>query len=128
MACPDCCSHCLTFLQVYRGPAPSHSHPITSRTRFQARVRACTSCHVNGRQEQLFSGFSPVASCECKVQEEASGDPGPAHIDNEDSRTEVGEQVEKGVWSHGWLALLFVGVSVAVVAMAIALGQLLVKQ
>ena len=113
----------MIILQVYRGSTPSHTHIITTHTRHQARVRACASCHANNRKEQLFSGFSATATCECTtiVASEETND-----VINETMTTVASPN--EGILSHNWLPLLFVGMSIAVVAIAILFGQLLVTR
>ena len=108
---------------MYRGSAPSHTHPITTHTRHQARVRACASCHANNRKEQLFSGFSAVVSCDTTTLTTPSDE--TDDVINETITTEA-PPIKEGVLSRNWLPLLFVVVSIVVVAIAILFGQLLV--
>lgn len=109
-------------MQVYRGPSTSYTHPIVSYTYHQARVRACTSCLANNRKEQLFSAFTPVASYDC-IQPPAPSLPAKCS-DTEPAKT---RGAEDGVQlQHNWLLILFGGVSLLVIVIAIILGQLLV--
>ena len=116
----------MIILQVYRGSTPSHTHIITTHTRHQARVRACASCQANNRKEQLFSGFSATATCECTSIVASEETIQSNDVINETMTT--GSSPNTGILSHNWLPLLFVGVSIVVVAIAILFGQLLVTR
>lgn len=106
---------------MYRGSSTSYSHSIVSYTRHEARVRACTSCLANNRKEQLFSAFSPLVSYDC-VQPPAT----VAAQHSSGIETESGSSEGEGRSHHWWLIILFVGVSLLVIIIAIILGQLLV--
>lgn len=108
---------------MYRGSSTSYSHSIVSYTHHKARVRACTSCLANNRKEQLFSAFTPLVSYDC-VKPPATLQPTAQHSSEIDTDSRVSE--EEGRSHHWWLVILFVGVSLLVVVIAIILGQLLV--
>ena len=80
--------------------------------------------------EQLFSGFSAVSSCDCSATP-TSVDHTPPSSPNDTTdtvETTGAPQDNEGVWSRPWLMpLLFVGVSVLVVVIAILLGKLFVS-
>ena len=92
-------------------------------------MRASASCHANNRTEQLFSGFSAVASCDCSPL--TSDDQNHTHLSAKDSSDEEVKatdppQHNEGVWSQKLVPLLFVGVAILVVTMAIVFGKLFV--
>lgn len=127
----QCTMWLFSITQVYRGSTPSHTHTITNYTTFQARVRACASCHANGRSEQLFSGFSPVATCNClapPTTEESTVSTSNDSSNNIPKTIGVSPNQQNQVAkSQNWLLLvMFVGVSISVVVIAILLGKLFV--
>ena len=89
-------------------------------------LRACASCHANNRQEQLFSGFSTIASCDCTRTVTSEETIQSNDVIKETMTT--GTSPSEGIISRNWLPLLFVGVSIIVVAIAILFGQLLVTR
>lgn len=104
---------------MYKGPALSHTLPITTHSKYEARVRACVSCHVNGREELLLSAFSVMAQCVCvkETPEEGRGQEGE---DIEHHEPEV-----KGAW-YSKPSAVFLAMCVAVLLLAILTGWLMV--
>lgn len=48
---------------------------------YEARVRSCAVCNVNGREEQLWSAYSSVALCRWEErEEEEEEEEGPAVV------------------------------------------------
>lgn len=55
--------------QAYKGNNLECSLPVSSFEKLhEARVRCWTIAAVNGRDEQLWSAYSPIAHCQC-IQE-----------------------------------------------------------
>ena len=108
--------------QVYRGPALSHTLPIATHAKYEARVRACVGCHINRREELLLSAFSATAQCVC-VKETPEEGRGQGGEDLEHLTT--AEPADKGTWCSKPSAV-FLAVCVAVLLLAIITGWLMV--
>ena len=80
---------------------------------------------ANSRKEQLFSGFSNTATCEC-IPVTSDDITTQSHDANNDATATGDSPPQEGVWSKHSLLILFVGVSIAVVVVAILFGELLV--
>ena len=84
-------------------------------------MRSCATCTVNGREEQLWSSYSPPTLC-CweRIQEITKEE-----VEGEGSKKEAGSDREKSlvsVWTVG--VLLFIVVTLFTVVVALILGQL----
>lgn len=127
-------------LQCYKGPkchcdvtpsghlSPSTVGPTTtaSATVYEARVRSCATCTVNGREEQLWSSYSPPMSYTWKVEEKS------AKVKEEEdvkkSEKNVGTSGAGKTLVSGWTVgvLLFIVVALLTVVVALVLGQMTV--
>ncbi len=60
---------CIPNLQAYKGDQLECTLPVSSYDKAaEARVRCWTVVSVNGRDEQLWSAFSPTAHCQCRLE------------------------------------------------------------
>ena len=122
----------LLLSQVYHGQAHTHtlspSPSPSPSSPHQLRVRACTSCHANSRQELLYSSFSSVATYTCGgvathggvASQQEKADTSTHH----DDRAVVSKK--NWVWSQVGVVSIFVGVAVGVLVLAVLVGQLVV--
>ena len=120
-------THTHTHTQVYKGPNTSCQIPITVfSSPYEARVRCCTTCTVNGLEEQLWSGNSSSVQCVCvgKTKEKPGTD---GIVEGEGrSSTEGGNITAKRkepLSVQAWGVIVFVVLSVITLILAFLLGQ-----
>ncbi len=114
-------SHFPPSLQAYKGDKLECSLPVTSYDRLtEARARCWTIVSVNGRDEQLWSPFSPTAHCQC-IQESWTD----VNVKEENSKeTEVKQDKASFTLSPQTMAMVvfIIGILLTIV-LAFVLGQ-----
>ena len=90
---------------------------------YEARLRSCATCSVNGREEQLWSQPSPAALCRWK--EEAAAE---AAGEGEGEGAEQSKEGSGSHWSSPWTVslLVFAVLTLFTVVVALILGQVAV--
>lgn len=101
-------------------PFSLSSHPSMSSVVYEARVRCCAMCAVNGREEQLWSGYSSPALCRWEKVEPAAE---TAVAEGQDGTGKT-EGDGKSGWTIG--VLLFAVVTLFTIVVALILGQVAV--
>ena len=126
----------IILMQCYKGsqnyteifltpPSPSNgtsSGRSTTTLVYEARVRSCATCMVNGRKEQLWSPYSNSAVC--RWEEAAKKVESPEAELSSDKTQEVSSKGFFSGWSAG--VLVFILVTLLTVVLAIGLGQVIV--
>ncbi len=128
---PGCCwcymmLVCIVMLppiQAYKGDKQECSLPVASYEKLtEARVRCWTVVSANGRDEQLWSPFSPKVHCQC-IQESCT----EGKVNEEISRESV--EAKKGKTSSAALSPQMMAMTVFIVGalltllLAFVLGQ-----
>ena len=88
---------------------------------YEARLRSCATCSVNGREEQLWSQSSPVALC--RWEEEAAGKATGEEVEKGDEEVQGKEGASK--WTSHW-PIMFVVLALLTIVLALVLGQVAV--
>lgn len=104
-------------------PLSPSTHLSTGSIVYEARVRSCASCAVNGREEQLWSGYSSPALCRWEKVELPKA---PAEMaEKGEEKMKVGVVGDgKSTWTIG--VLLFTVVTLFTIVVALILGQVAV--
>ena len=121
------------LLQCYKGEECSTtialSSPLTPSSggscTYEARLRSCALCSVNGREEQLWSQPSPAALCRWEEEEVAAKTAG----DGEETKgVGQGKEGPSSRWNSPWTVslLVFAVLTLLTVVVALVLGQLTV--
>ena len=107
--------------QAYKGSNTDCTLPVTAYDKpHQARVRCWTVCAVNGREEQIWSGYSTIVHCQCvqeatKEEEEAT--------DSHDGEEVSSKALKPAVSPRVKAMLLVVAVSLLTLLLAFLMGQ-----
>ncbi len=103
---------------------PASSSGVPSLT-YEGRVRTCAACAVNGREELLWSSYSPPALCRWEKEAEPPQEEEGAGTEGAKGTEKKGAEERGG---YGWTisVLLFVVVTLLTVVIALILGQVAV--
>jgi hypothetical protein len=91
---------------------------------YEARVRSCATCAVNGREEQLWSGYSLPALCRWERAELPKAHTETTEDEGQESKGKEVEGSGKSGWTIG--VLLFAVVTLFTIVVALILGQVAV--
>ena len=94
---------------------------------YEARLRSCAMCSVNGREEQLWSQSSPVALCRWEEEEE-EGAKGGGEGEEKKGGVAEGKEGPGSRWNSPWTVslLVFAVLTLLTVVVALILGQVAV--
>ena len=121
-----CCSTPDDYsLQVYKGEGLECSFPVSSYDKpHDARVRCWALCTVNGREEQIWSPFSPTVHCQCILETETETS---KVVEEPDSPVQEGKPtIGGGLSTQTLVAIVFVLVSLLILLVSFVLGQYVV--
>ena len=136
MAAVTCILHPL-LLQCYLGgdcrvslTLPSSPPPASGGNGgvlYEARVRCCASCGVNGGEEQLWSSYGPAVAYRREKAEFLKRDERTA-AEGEEEEEGVASKEGRGKGKAGWTlgVLFFVVLTLCTVLLALILGQMAV--
>ena len=101
-------------------PLTPSTHSSTSSVVYEARVRSCATCAVNGREEQVWSSYSSPALCRWEKAELPKVSAETAEkMEDQGKVGVVGDG--KSTWTIG--VLIFAVVTLFTIVVALILGQ-----
>jgi len=103
-------------------PSPARGNPAPS-VMYEARVRSCSTCSVNGRKEQLWSPYSNSIVCRW---EEAVPKAEPKKDDKEVEEKVETNKVKSSFFTGRTLGVVvLVLITLLTLALAVVLGQVI---